>query len=114
MSAAQPGGAQGGFPRFPLRGCREAMGVGGPQPRRSLESGRGALSRGQGVAPPETVDVEGKDRAGLGVDGLRGKHSQSSTYRLAPPVPPSLRIHFAVCLSGLMMSVHHRLADKLS
>lgn len=91
------------------------MGVGGRlSPATILESGRGVLSRGQGVAPPETVDVEGRDRAGLGADGLRGKRSQSSTYRLAPPVPPSLRIHFAVCLSGLMVSVHHRLADKLS
>lgn len=68
MSTAQPGGSQGGFPRFRLRGCREAMGGWGGRlsPARSLESGRGVLSRGQGVDPPETVDVEGKDRAGCG------------------------------------------------
>ena len=68
VSAAQPGGSQGGFPRFQLRGSPEGMG--GLSRATILESGRGGLSRGQRVAPQETVDVDGKDRAVLGVDGL--------------------------------------------
>lgn len=44
--------------------------------------------------------------------------SEVNTLRAAltsgPPAPPLLQTHFTVYLSGLMMSVHHRLVDKFS